>query len=191
MVLPGLAWHSLPPLTQVVLLQTLFPYTTLFRSSYSAHGMLFLSFMASLSPLASSRPIYLFVGPVIHYSCRLSLMGFLLFILSILCGPHYWAFMSAWASTNGAQRKDTSRRKYSALLKFSRFCCEQSAEGSVLSATRFLWRDILHFWKSLLEDTSQRKYSALLKFSRFCCEQSAEGSVLSAMRFLWRDILHF
>ena len=66
--------------------------------------MLFLSFLASLSLLASSRPIYLFVGPVIYYSCRLGLMGFLLFILSILYDPHYWAFLSAWASTNGPQQ---------------------------------------------------------------------------------------
>ena len=70
-----------------------------FSTSYFAHGMLFLSFLASFSPLASLRPIYLFVGPVIHYSCRLGLMDFLLFILSILCSPHYWAFLSAWTST--------------------------------------------------------------------------------------------
>ena len=57
--------------------------------------MLFLSFLASLSPLAFSRPMYIFVGPVTHYSYRLGLMGFLLFILSILCGPHYWALLSA------------------------------------------------------------------------------------------------
>ena len=57
--------------------------------------MLFLFFLASLTPLAFSRPMYIFVGPVIHYSCRLGLMGFLLFILSILCGPHYWALLSA------------------------------------------------------------------------------------------------
>ena len=30
-------------------------------------------------------------------------MDFLLFILSILCSPHYWAFLSAWASINGPQ----------------------------------------------------------------------------------------
>ena len=67
---------------------------THFSNSYSAHGILFLSFLASLSPLAFSRPMYIFVGPVTHYSCRLGLMGFLLFILSILCGPHYWALLS-------------------------------------------------------------------------------------------------
>ena len=37
---------------------------------------LILSFQALLSPLAFSRPIYLFHGPVIHYSCRLGLMVF-------------------------------------------------------------------------------------------------------------------
>ena len=37
---------------------------------------LLLSFQALLSPFAFSRPIYLFHGPVIHYSCRLDLMVF-------------------------------------------------------------------------------------------------------------------
>ena len=37
---------------------------------------LFLSFRVLLSPLAFSRPIYLFHGPVIHYSYRLGLMVF-------------------------------------------------------------------------------------------------------------------
>ena len=37
---------------------------------------LFLSFRALLSPFAFSKPIYLFHGPVIHYSCRLDLMIF-------------------------------------------------------------------------------------------------------------------
>ena len=37
----------------------------------------FLSFQAPLSPFTSSRPICLAHGPVIHYSCRLDLMGFL------------------------------------------------------------------------------------------------------------------
>ena len=38
-------------------------------------SMLFLSFRAPLSPLASSRAICLFHGPVIHYSYRLGLMA--------------------------------------------------------------------------------------------------------------------
>ena len=43
---------------------------------------LFLSFRALLSPFAFSRPIYLFHGPVIHYSCRFDLMVFVLCLLS-------------------------------------------------------------------------------------------------------------
>ena len=42
---------------------------------------LFLSFQALLSPLTFSRPIYLFHGFVIHYSCRLNLMFFVLCLL--------------------------------------------------------------------------------------------------------------
>ena len=40
-------------------------------------GLLLLSLRASLGPFASSRPICLFYGPMIHYSCYLSLMVFL------------------------------------------------------------------------------------------------------------------
>ena len=66
--------------------------------------MLFLSFRASLSLLASSRPICLFLGPVIHYSYHLGLMV-LLSALSILCCPCYWAFfLSTWILTNGPQQ---------------------------------------------------------------------------------------
>lgn len=39
--------------------------------------VLFLSFRASLSPFSSSRPICLYYGPMIHYSCCLNLMGLL------------------------------------------------------------------------------------------------------------------
>ena len=48
-----------------------------FSTSYTAHDLLFLSFQTPLSPFTSSRPICLSHGPVIHYSCRLGLMGFL------------------------------------------------------------------------------------------------------------------
>ena len=48
-----------------------------FSTSYTAHGLLFLSFWAPLSPFTSSRPICLSHGPVTHYSYRLGLMGFL------------------------------------------------------------------------------------------------------------------
>ena len=47
-----------------------------FFTSYTAHGLLFLSFRAPLGPFTSSRPICLSHGPVIHYSCHLSLMVF-------------------------------------------------------------------------------------------------------------------
>ena len=43
---------------------------------------LLLSFRALLSPFAFVRPIYLFHGPVIHYSCRLDLIVFVLCLLS-------------------------------------------------------------------------------------------------------------
>ena len=43
---------------------------------------LFLSFRALLSPFTFSRLIYLFHGPVIHYSCCLNLMVF--FVLCLL-----------------------------------------------------------------------------------------------------------
>ena len=48
---------------------------------------LFLSFRALLSPFAFSMPICLFHGLVIHYSCRLDLMVFILFLLptSLCC----------------------------------------------------------------------------------------------------------
>ena len=48
-----------------------------FSTSYTAHSLLFLSFRAPLSPFTSSRPICLSHGPVIHYSYRWGLMGFL------------------------------------------------------------------------------------------------------------------
>ena len=74
----SLGFIGLPQTPYSLNLHCLGPMVTLsrFSTSYTAHGMPFLSFRASLSPLASSRPICLFVRPVIHYSCRLSLMGF-------------------------------------------------------------------------------------------------------------------
>ena len=94
----SLGFMSLPLTPYSFSLHCLGPAATLshFSNSYSTHGMLFLFFLASLSPLAFSRPMYIFVGPVTHYSCRLGLMGFFfLFILSILCGPYHWALLSA------------------------------------------------------------------------------------------------
>ena len=59
-----------------------------FSTSYTAHGLLFLSFRALLSPFTSSRPICLSHGPVIHYSCRLGLMVFFY--------PFANSFLSVW-----------------------------------------------------------------------------------------------
>ena len=67
-----------------------------FSTSYTAHGLLFLSFRAPLSPFISSRPIFLSHGLVIHYSCRLGLMGFLSVcqLLSSVAG----LLLPTWAS---------------------------------------------------------------------------------------------
>ena len=47
-----------------------------FFTSYTAHGLLFLSFRAPLGPFTSSRLICLSHGPVIHYSYHSGLMVF-------------------------------------------------------------------------------------------------------------------
>ena len=56
---------------------------------------LFLSFRALLSPFAFSRPIYLFHGPVIHYSYRLDLMVFVLYLLP----TSFRSVLLGWASS--------------------------------------------------------------------------------------------
>ena len=68
-----------------------------FSTSYTTHDLLFLSFRAPLSPFTSIRPIYSSHGPVIHYSCRSGLMGFLSvcqFFSIRVAGP----LPSTWAS---------------------------------------------------------------------------------------------
>ena len=73
-----------------------------FFTSYTAHGLLFLSFWAPLSPFTSSRPICLSHGFVIHYSCCLGLMCFLLFansFLSVLLGFFFPLGLPKWPST--------------------------------------------------------------------------------------------
>ena len=74
----SLGFMGLPEIPYFFSLHCLGPVAALshFSTSYTAYGMLFLSFLTSLSPLASSRLICLFVGPVIHYFCRLGLMVF-------------------------------------------------------------------------------------------------------------------
>ena len=103
----SLGFMSLPQTPYFLSLHYLRPAAVFsrFSTSYTAHGMLFLSFRASLSPLASSRPICLFPGPVIHYSCRLGLMV-LLPILSILCCPCYWAFFLTNSPQHCANKKN-------------------------------------------------------------------------------------
>ena len=69
--------------------------------------LLFLSFRVLLSPFALSRPIYLFHGPVIHYSCCLDLMIFVLYLLptsfrSVLLG---WASSLSFGFHNKKKKK--------------------------------------------------------------------------------------
>ena len=47
-----------------------------------------------MSPFAFSRPIYVLHGPVIHYSCRLDLMVFVLYLLP----TSFWFVLLGWAS---------------------------------------------------------------------------------------------
>ena len=68
-----------------------------FFTSYIVHSLLFLSFRAPLSPFTSSKPICLSHGPVIHYSCRLGLMGFLS-ICQLLSVCVAGLLSSTWAS---------------------------------------------------------------------------------------------
>ena len=68
-----------------------------FSTSYIAHGLLFLSFRTPLNPFTSSRPICLFHGPVIHYSYRLGLMGFLS-ICQLFSVHVAGLLLSTWAS---------------------------------------------------------------------------------------------
>ena len=92
-------------------LHCLGPAATLshFSNSYSAYGMLFLSFLTSLSPLAFSRPMYTFVGPVTHYSCRLGLMVlFTIYPINSLW-PSLLGLSVCWASTNGPQQVPNGR----------------------------------------------------------------------------------
>ena len=62
-----------------------FYFFHIIRCSWVCYS-LFLSFQALLSSFAFSRPIYLFHGPVIHYSCCLDLVVFVLRLLpTFLC----------------------------------------------------------------------------------------------------------
>ena len=103
-----------------------------FSNSYSAHGMLFLSFLVSLSPLAFWRPMYIFVGTVTYYSCRLGLMGF----FAIYSVNSLWSSSLGssvcWASTNGPQHLAPWTYE-----KFLRFICEWKGASALLSSSFF------------------------------------------------------
>ena len=95
-----------------------------FSNSYSAHEMLFLSFLASLSPLAFSRHMYIFVGPVTHYSCHLGLMGFFaIYSVNFLWSSSLGSSV-CWASTNGPQHLAPEHMK--------RFCDSYVNEKALL-----------------------------------------------------------
>ena len=81
-----------------------------FSTSYIAHGLLFLSFRAPLSPFISSRPICLSHGPMIHYSYHLSLMGFL-FICQLLSVRVAGLLPSTWASEMAINNRNISKLK--------------------------------------------------------------------------------
>ena len=66
-------------------------------------GLLLFSLRAFLGPFASSRPICLFYGPMIHYSCHSGLMVFFIYLLTLFC-PCCWVSSFYWASKNKHQR---------------------------------------------------------------------------------------
>ena len=74
-----------------------------FSTSYTVHGLLFLSFGALLSSFTSSMPICLSDGPVIHYLCRLGLMGFLS-ICQLFSVPFTRLLLPTWASKMAINR---------------------------------------------------------------------------------------
>ena len=94
--------------------------------------MLFLSFLASLSPLAFSRPIYIFVGPVTHCSCRLGLMGYFAIYPVNSLWPSSLGSSVCWASTNGPQH--LAPWTYETFL---RFICEWKGASALLSSSFF------------------------------------------------------
>ena len=82
-----------------------------FSTSYTVHGLLFLSFRAPLSPFTSLRPICLSHGPVIHYSYRLGLMGFLFICQTLFC-PCCWASSSHLGFQNGPQHSQIQNQRF-------------------------------------------------------------------------------
>ena len=130
--------------------------------------MLFLSFLASLSPLAFSRPMYIFVGPVTHYSCRLGLTGFFAFYLVNSLWPSSLGSSVYWAFTNGPQH--LAPWTYETFL---RFICEWKGTSALLSSFfffSFFYGSFFFFFKlwtpsySYIYSTSCREQSCLFEF---------------------------
>ena len=94
--------------------------------------MLFLSFLASLSPFAFSRPMYTFVGPVTHHSCRLGLMVFFTIYTVNSLWPSSLGFSIHWASTNGPQH--LAPWTYETFLRFT---CEWKDASAPFSSSLF------------------------------------------------------
>ena len=139
----SLGFMSLPWTPYSLSLHCFGPTVTLshFSNSYSAHGMLFLSFLASLSPLAFSRPMYTFVGPVTHYSYRLGLMGFFAIYPVNSLWPSLLGPSVCWASTNGPQH--LAPWTYETLLQF--ICEWKGASALLLSSFFFFFFAVFFF----------------------------------------------
>ena len=95
----GVLWacHQSPTLFACIALGLSRPIPTFFHIIHCPWVCysLFLSFRALLSPFAFSRPIYLYHGPVILYSCRLDLMVFVLYLLP----TSFRSMLLGWASS--------------------------------------------------------------------------------------------
>ena len=74
--------------------------------------LLFLSFRALLSPFAFSRPIYLFHGLVINYSCHLDLMVFVLYLCQLLFGLCCWVGLPPFYSGSSKRPSTTIDEDY-------------------------------------------------------------------------------
>ena len=123
------ACHQSPTLFACIALGLPRPILTFFHITYCPWVCysLFLSFWALLSPFSLSRSIYLFHGPVIHYSYRLGLMVF-------FCSPPLANFfvLQSWASflTFGFHKKRPST-PVSSYSGYPSQLTEQAVEKSI------------------------------------------------------------
>ena len=111
-----------------------------FSTSYIAHGFFFFFlslFLGSFKPIYPSRPICLFHGPVIHYSCCLGLMGFLS-ICQLFSVRVAGLLLSTWAS------KMAINTRLNHLQVFYRFGFpELSYRYIIYFSALFTWYDLL------------------------------------------------